>query len=110
MANNRIFLRCKTCGDVLFMGKSFGGSYFQDNVYFAKDTKIDAPNEPDAFLNALNEFYEKHCFCEEEPNETYKDYLEPKWQKREPKNYENRFEIAYEFYDGDIEDANEENN
>lgn len=104
MANNRIYLRCKTCGDCLFMGKSFGGPYAQDNVYFAKDNRITAPNEPDAFLDALNEFYEKHCWCEEEPSKIYKDYCEPKWHKREPKNYENRFEIAYEFYDGDIDD------
>ena len=96
MANNRIYLRCKTCGDCLFMGKSFGGAYAQDNVYFAKDNRLGAPNEPDAFLDALNEFYEKHCWCEEEPNESYINYCEPKWEKREPKHYENRFEIAYE--------------
>ncbi len=105
MANNRIYLRCKTCGGCLFMGKSFGGPYAQDNVYFAKDNRINAPNEPDAFLEALNEFYEKHCWCEEEPSKLYKDYCEPKWQKREPKHYENRFEIAYEIYDGDLDDG-----
>jgi hypothetical protein len=78
------------------MGKSFGGPYAQDNVYFAKDNRINAPNEPDAFLDALNEFYEKHCWCKEKPSKRYKDYCEPKWEKREPNHYENRFEIAYE--------------
>lgn len=28
MANNRIYLRCKGCGETLFLGKCFGGGYF----------------------------------------------------------------------------------
>ena len=103
MANNRIYLRCRTCGKGFFIGKGFGGPYSIDNVYFAKDNRINAPNEPDAFLDALNEFYEEHCFCENDLAENDIKYLEPKF-KTAPENmhYENNFEIAYEtFYEGE---------
>lgn len=52
MANNRIYLRCRGCGEVLFLGKSYLGGFY----YTSYD---DAPLE-----RRLNDFYEKHNYCE----------------------------------------------
>lgn len=97
MANNRMYLRCRRCGAGFFLGKGFGGPYSTDNVYYAQDNRLEAPNEPDAFLNAYNEFLEEHAFCDKEPNERDVAFLEPKFQRADC-DFENNFEIAYEFY------------
>ena len=47
MANNRIYLRCKQCGDVLYLGKTFSGGYSY--------TDYDNIN----LVEKLNEFYGK---------------------------------------------------
>lgn len=48
MANNRLYIRCRVCGEELCIGKHFGYTYFTPD------------NETD---KKLNEFYEKHAFC-----------------------------------------------
>ena len=56
MANNRIYLRCRGCGAVLYLGKSFLRGYYY------------APNET-PLEQRLNEFYDRHNYCaaEKEP-------------------------------------------
>ena len=51
MANNRIYLRCKGCGDTLFLGKTFLHGYYWD-PYGGKPLE-----------DRLNEFYDKHNYC-----------------------------------------------
>lgn len=67
MANNRIYLRCKGCGDTLFLGKESGGGYYWEN-YHNKSLE-----------DSINEFYDKHYFCSNEKvqNRPYDEYLFP---------------------------------
>ena len=58
MANNRLYIRCKQCGACVFIGKHFGGTL---------KTSIDS----ETFVNALNDFYHEHCYCQN-------DYIEYK--------------------------------
>ena len=51
MANNRIYLRCKGCGDTLFLGKTFLRGYYWD------------PHGGKPLEDRLNEFYDKHNYC-----------------------------------------------
>ena len=85
MANNRIYLRCKQCGDVLYLGKTFSGGYSY--------TDYDNIN----LVEKLNEFYGKHEFCIEELNN---NSYEPKLKEKEERvfHYENQFDICYEFF------------
>ena len=98
MANNRIYLRCKNCGDGFFLGKSYGINYYTDDVYYK-----------DNFVKELNKFYEEHCLCNKEINKEMVKYLEPRFKKEE-KHYENNFEIAYEFYYEENEDKVDKEN
>ena len=52
MANNRIYLRCKGCGETLFLGKTFLRGYYFD--------RYGGPPLEDR----LNEFYETHNYCD----------------------------------------------
>lgn len=88
MANNRMYLRCRQCGAVFFLGKCFGLEYYLNEELFN--------------LEKLNEFYEEHCSCTNELSYDY-DYFEPKFVSKDV-NCENQFEIAYEFYRGGNED------
>lgn len=104
MANNRMYLRCKTCGEGFFMGKCFGGAYFTSNGYYQQDMRLSAPEEPDAFLDAYNKFLDEHAFCEKELNKGDIEYLEPKFKpSNDDLHYENGFEIAYEIFYGSEE-------
>ena len=87
MANNRIYLRCKNCGDGIFLGKCFGAGYFTNDRYYGDNTMIEK----------LNQFYEDHTFCDKPLNKDMIEYLEPKFRK-EDVYCENQFEIAYEYY------------
>lgn len=51
MANNRIFLRCKACGEELPLGKRFLDGYFYNC------------NHPTDLYYRLSNFYHKHTFC-----------------------------------------------
>lgn len=88
MANNRIYLRCRTCGKTLFLGKCFGDGYYTNNDYYKDNT----------FLESLNKFYGEHNWCDGDPVD---EHLEPKFVAKDVDN-ENNFEIAYEFYKDDI--------
>lgn len=53
MANNRIYLRCKNCGEVFFLGKRLvDGFYVQDEHYGKGETLV----------NRINKFYDKHTW------------------------------------------------
>lgn len=49
MANNRLYMRCRYCGEELYIDKNFGGAYF------ISDEK----------LKKINEFFEDHAYCGE---------------------------------------------
>lgn len=55
MANNRIYLRCNSCGEKLFLGKRLGGGYWYRNYRLEEGT----------LEEQLNKFYGKHEFCGE---------------------------------------------
>lgn len=83
MANNRIYLRCKQCGDVLYLGKTFSSTYYYDN-YGGKDLK-----------EKLNDFYEKHSYCYSELED---NIYEPKLDESKDRySYDNQYDICYEF-------------
>ena len=91
-----MYLRCRTCGKSLFLGKTFGGSYYTSNIYYdGKAHKLvdDDRGDPDAFLDAYNKFLDEHFCCTDEPMDNKN--LEPKFVPVE-RNPENNFEIAYE--------------
>lgn len=52
MADNRIYLKCRNCGDTLFLGKRIGFGYYWRRY------NDDRPLEV-----RLNEFYEAHEYC-----------------------------------------------
>lgn len=52
MANNRLYLRCNSCGDAIMLGKHFGGTLY-------RSWKLGEMN----FTDALNDFYDDHYYC-----------------------------------------------
>ena len=92
MANNRIYLRCRTCGNILFLGKCYSDGYYYTN-YHNSDLETE-----------LNDFYTKHAFCNEPLNKDDIKYIDTPFKKTD--SYYNRFEIAYEIED-DIEQEQE---
>ena len=54
MANNRMYLRCKGCGETFFLGKRFGGGYFIQQYEEYKGVPL---------MDRLNEFYDVHEWC-----------------------------------------------
>ena len=64
MANNRIYLKCNICGDVLYLGKSFAMGYYWENY-----GKINGdPNSP-SLEDRLNKFFDEHTYCKNEGND-----------------------------------------
>lgn len=53
MANNRIYLRCKACGKVLYLGKHYEMGWYYD----------DYEPDPVPLKDLLNEFYDAHMYC-----------------------------------------------
>lgn len=53
MANNRLYIRCLQCGEGIAIGKHFAGALHQSEYDGVR------------FLDLLNEFYAKHCYCGE---------------------------------------------
>lgn len=85
MAVNRLYLRCKCCGDVMFLGKHYGeGWYYED--YEKNNISLE---------EALNTLYTNHdkCFYEMYDNpfeiKTENDMTDEEWnmlqEKREQK-------------------------
>lgn len=92
MANNRMYLRCKKCGETLFLGKTFLDGYYTDNDFY----------ENGSLLNSLNIFYDNHKWCDKQYKE--EKFYEPKFKETDF-NEENSFEICYEtYYDLDKEE------
>ncbi len=94
MANNLMFIRCRTCGSILMIGKSYQGGYYTTDDYYGDKT----------FLEAYNDFLDKHAYCIEDLNQKDINYINklgtPKFYP--VGNYENRFEICYEIKEKEI--------
>ena len=54
MANNRIYLRCKACGKMLFLGKHFCQGFYYSS------------HDGETLKKMLNDFYDEHAYCDEE--------------------------------------------
>lgn len=79
MANNRIYLRCKSCGEEFFLGKRLTDGYWLCNYH----------EERGSIMDQLNEFYDKHTYCKG--------------------NGQDCFEIAYEMpEEWDVEDSQQD--
>lgn len=61
MANNRIYLKCKACGETFYLGKHYGAGWYYDNYY----------PEKGSLEKQLNDFYDKHCYCNGFPLECF---------------------------------------
>lgn len=55
MANNRMYLKCRSCGKSIYIGGELGSPYWI--------AKRDGKHED--FRDDLNEFYEQHHYCYE---------------------------------------------
>lgn len=84
MANNRMYLRCKNCGEVLLLGKTMGNGYYcySSEIYYR-----------------LEEFYDEHNFCDKDKNKDEILYCDTPLGKY--KHNDNIFEIAYEIENND---------
>lgn len=78
MANNRIYIRCRTCGDTIKIA-----SCGLDGYICCKDDV------------ELTRFFQEHKFCDRPLNENEINALDTPFKQED--SYENRFEIAYEF-------------
>ena len=58
MADNRIYIRCRTCGRTLYLGKIFA----YDGYYFDEDCSI--KNTGKTLAQRLNDFYDEHMLCD----------------------------------------------
>lgn len=69
MANNRIYLRCKACGDTLYLGKTFLQGYYW------------MPYGGEPLDYRINEFFEAHNYCDRPKvpveQRAYDEYLFP---------------------------------
>lgn len=78
MANNRIYLRCKNCGEAFFLGKTFGDGYYTQDEYYGKGNTM---------IKRLNMFYDKHVW---EDSMFDEEEREDRWQGMDC------FDIVYE--------------
>ena len=89
MANNRMYLRCRNCGEVFFLGKCLGDGYWL-NRYDGQSADL---------RHDLNKFYDIHSAwgcspaSEEKKAESLKDWDVPLLGDY---IHENQFEIVYE--------------
>ena len=85
MANNRIYLRCKQCGDVLYLGKTFGSDYHYNNY------------SEENLENKLNAFYSEHSYCMDDLKQNiFEPILD---ESKDRYSYDNQYDICYEFYE-----------
>lgn len=80
MANNRMYLRCKQCGEILFLGSTMRDGYSLENKNIYND---------------LNNFYSQHNWCSKEKNMSDINYCDTPLGIDD--DNDNNFEIAYEF-------------
>lgn len=84
MANNRIFIRCRNCGEALFLGKTFWDGYYW-NAYGGPPLE-----------ERLNKFYTEHTYCSKEKAKSV-PYDEEVWPiEGGYENSDGAFEIVYE--------------
>lgn len=83
MANNRMGIRCKNCGDVFLLAKTYLNGYYISNN-----------NSKENLYDNLNIFFDKHKYCN---NPVVENDYEPKFKKTNFSE-ENSFEICYEIY------------
>lgn len=76
MADNRMYLRCKNCGEAFFLGKRLGDCYYTQDFYYTDGSMI----------KRLNEFYDKHEWEDSDGREERED----RWEGVDC------FEIVYE--------------
>ena len=85
MANNRIYLRCKGCGETLFLGKCFGDGYYWQDYGNG------------SLSEQLNMFYDKHTYCGKPKTEEYIPYDRELFPLREGfETCEGAYDIVYE--------------
>ena len=84
MANNRMGIRCKSCGATFLIAKTFLNNYYISNN-----------NSKETLYDELNEFFLEHSYCNIDKNKYDVNYWEPKFIKRKYSE-ENSFEICYE--------------
>lgn len=88
MADNRIYLRCKGCGETLFLGKCiYSGFYWRDYYNGEKGT----------LEEQLNNFYDEHAYCTKPKAKPPYEFDEKLWPI--PEGYEEcvgAFDIVYE--------------
>lgn len=60
MANNRMYIRCRGCGEELYLGKHFGDCWYYSGY-----------NSGITLEEKLNDFYEKHAYCGGYPLECF---------------------------------------
>ena len=86
MANNRMYLRCKHCGESILIAKRTQSPWyiFYDNL----DGRLD-------------EFFEKHGFCDNPIARNANEFFPPFEQVE---SSEGEYEICYEFSQGSIQD------
>lgn len=85
MANNRMYLRCRKCGEILFLGKCYLDGYFYGHY------------DGESLEQKLNDFYNKHDFCDAPLNKEEIKSLDTPFKQKD--SFYNRYEIAYEFED-----------
>ena len=83
MANNRIFMRCRGCGECLYLGSTYFGGY--------QITKSAEPLE-----DKLNAFFKRHNYCDL-PKVSIPAYDENAFPLPEDGHgYDGAFDIVYE--------------
>ena len=65
MANNRMYLRCKACGEEFYLGKHFMNGWYYENYH--RDSSLE---------KQLNEFYNEHIYCNGFPLECFEIHYE----------------------------------
>jgi len=97
MADDRIYLHCKICKRVLFLGKRYIGGYYWENYGKQNNMMFDfdplwKPQDERHLEDRLNEFYDTHSYCA-------LGTTEDEWA-------ENIFDIVYETDEGFNEKVN----
>jgi hypothetical protein len=94
MADNRMYLRCRGCGEELFLGKRIGIGYYWYN--YGKENNASHADDPTwkkqderPFEYRLNQFYEDHELCGEDGFDCFELYYEspPAWLKQEVEDH-----------------------
>lgn len=64
MAYNRIYLKCRVCGETFMLAKSYGNGFFRPDYKGGRGVVL---------LSEFNEFLDQHTFCRGEGDEG--DYI-----------------------------------